>query len=483
MHYVDGLSQREIATKLGHSRKTIRKALARATPLPHKSQGSVRAKPTLGSFLEIIDAWLRRDLDQPRKQRHTAQRIYERLRDEHDYTGHSSTIRRYVAQARRQLVHPEVFMPLAFAPGEEAQVDWGEATIIQNGQPRKVQLFCLRLCFSKRCFVRAYERANLESFLDGHVRAFTFLGVVPRRLAYDNLKSAVIHVGRGTQRDLNKRFIELRSWYLFSSRFCNVARGNEKGHVENLVKRVQRSFLTPVPDVEDLDQLNERLLTRCVDELCDAQDWQREVAAMLTLPATVFPACSESHSTIDKLSLVHVDNHSYSAPVEWAHRPCVVRAFVDRVEISCEHRLVACHSRSYAPDRFVLDPLHYIPLLDRKPGCLDQARPFKGQPWGKEFTLLRSELEYRYGSDGTKQFINILLLFPVHGEAAVKAAVGTAVQRRAFNEQAVLQALQKPAAAPPSKRLDLFTKPELRDVGSGTRPAAIYDQLMTRSAS
>lgn len=483
LHYVDGLSQRAIALKLGHSRKTIKKALSRAAPLPHKSQGSSRAKPTLDPFMAIIDAWLKRDLDQPRKQRHTAQRIYERLRDEHGYTGHSSTIRRYVAKVRPGLAGQEVFMPLSFDPGEEAQVDWGEATIIQNGKARKVQLFCMRLCFSKRCFVRAYERANLESFLDGHVRAFEFLGAVPKRLAYDNLKSAVIRVGRGTQRDLNKKFVELRSWYLFASRFCNVARGNEKGHVENLVKLAQRSFLTPVPEVENLSQLNDHLLAASQHEPVVAEAWQREFDAMLSLPPDPFPACVEAHSKVDKQSLVHIDNHSYSAPVEWAHWPCVVRAFVDRVEIYCDHRQVACHERSYGDDRYVLEPSHYIPLLERKPGCLDQARPFKGNPWGRDFELMRSELEYRYGSDGTRQFINILLLFPKHGEPSVRAALELAVKQRAFSEQAVLHALQTRPVPPPPKRLELFTKPELRDVGNGTRPAAIYDQLMKRSTS
>lgn len=483
MHYVDGLSQRAIASKLGHSRKTVKKALARAAPLPHKSKGGSRQKPTLGRFIPIIDAWLKRDLDQPRKQRHTAQRIYERLCAEHEYTGHSSTIRRYVGEAKRRLVGQEVFMPLAFDPGEEAQVDWGEATIIQNGQPRKVQLFCMRLCFSKRCFVRAYERANLESFLDGHVRAFEFFSAVPQRLAYDNLKSAVIRVGRGTQRDLNKTFVKLRSWYLFASRFCNVARGNEKGHVENLVKRAQRSFMTPVPEVEDLEQLNKHLFAACRAEPVDTESWEREQEAMLALPADPFPACVESSSKVDKQSLVHIANHSYSVPVRWAHWPCVVQAFVDRVEIYCDHQQVACHTRSYGPDPFVLEPSHYIPLLERKPGCFGQARPFKGSPWGPDFELLRSELEYRYGGEGTKQFINILLLFPEHGEGQVRAAVHFTVKRRAFSEQAVLHALRTHPTPPPPKRLDLFTKPELRDVGNGIRPAAIYDQLMTRSSS
>lgn len=191
--------------------------MASAIPPPHQGRGKQRAKPTLAPFIPIIDAWLKTDLQRPRKQRHTAQRIFERLRDEHQYPGHSSTIRRYVRQAKGELTGREVFVPLQFDPGEEAQVDWGEASIIQNGTLRKVQLFCMRLCFSKRPFVWAYERANLESFLDGHVRAFEFFGGVPKRLAYDNLKAAVIRVGRGRERQLNTTFKELRSWYLFAS--------------------------------------------------------------------------------------------------------------------------------------------------------------------------------------------------------------------------------------------------------------------------
>lgn len=479
LHYVDGLSQRAIAKKLGHARKTVKKALSRAAPPPHGSKGGTRDRPTLGQFTSLIEAWLKQDLDRPRKQRHTAERIYQRLRDEHDYRGHSSTVRRYVAKVRRRLVTPEVFVPLAFDPGEEAQVDWGEATITQNGTTRKVQLFCMRLCFSKRCFVRAYERANLESFLDGHVQAFETFGAVPRRLAYDNLKSAVIHVGRGTQRELNKQFIKLRSWYLFDSRFCNVARGNEKGHVENLVKLVQRSFLTPVPEVEDLEQLNVQLQNSCKAHNPDDDAWEREQAAMLPLSKDAFPACLEQSSKVDKFSLVYIANHAYSVPVEWAHWPCTVRAFVDRVEIHCDHQMVASHPRSYAEDRFVLDPLHYVPLLERKPGCLDQARPFKHNPWGPDFALMRSELEYRYGSDGTKQFIAILLLMPDFGRERVTVAVSMAVKQRAFNEQSVRQALQTRPRSPSPKRLKL--EPHLRNVGSGIRPASIYDDLISRN--
>jgi transposase len=244
-------------------------------PTSHGSKGQSRAKPTLGAFTKVIDAWLEEDFQRPRKQRHTAKRVYDRLVAEHGYSGHSSTIRRYVSQVKRRLAGQEVFVPLQFDAGEEAQVDWGESSIIENGTQRKVQLFCMKLAYSGHSFVRAYERANLESFLDGHVRAFEFFGGISKRLAYDNRKSAVIQVGRGKERRLNERFRELRSWYLFETRFCNVARGNEKGHVENLVKWSQRNLLTPLPEVPGVTALNE-LLAVARQPYEDDAKWREE---------------------------------------------------------------------------------------------------------------------------------------------------------------------------------------------------------------
>jgi transposase len=481
--FLDGMSQRAIAAELGHSRKTVAKAIAHPAP-PGYRQTEPRARPAIEPYRTIIDAWREEDQARPRKQRHTAQRIYERLRDEHGYRGSASSVRRYVAS--QKVGHGEVFMPLYFAPGEEAQVDWGEATVIEHGVERKVQLFCMKLCHSHVVFVRAYERANLESFLDGHVRAFAFFGGVPKRIAYDNLKSAVIYVGRGRERRLNRRFVELRSWYLFDSRFCNVAKGNEKGHVENLVKRAQRTFLTPLPEIPDLDALNAKLAQDRLAELdrTDAEGqsyralWEAEQPRLLTLPAAAFPACQERSSIVDKELLVQFDGRLYSVPMRWAYHPCVLKGFVDRVEIFCEHQRVAVHRRSYGPDRFVLEPGHYLPLLERKPGCLDQARPFQGNPWGEDFALVRRELEYRSGEEGTRQFIRVLLLLTKHPEAEVRQAVSLCVQRRAFSVEAVLAAMRNEPLAAPVRRLDLAHRPELAAVGEGVRPASLYDQLV-----
>lgn len=486
-HFVDGMSQRAIAEELGHSRKFVKKALQHPIPPGYQLTKS-KPKPTLDPVQPLIDAWLEEDLTRPVKQRHTAQRIYERLVDEKDFQGNPSTIRRYVAdwKQNRNSAGKEVFAPLEFRPGEEAQVDWGEAWIIHNGRRRKVQLFCMKWCYSKRVFVRAYDRANLESFLDGHVRAFEDFGGVPKRIAYDNLKSAVIRVGKGRHRRLNRRLVELKSWYLFDSRFCNVAKGNEKGHVENLVKRAQRTFLTPLPEVTDLAALNGKLQSDCEGELdrttkegeTHGELWEGERAHLLPLPANRFAACTERPSRVDKQSLVHFDGRMYSVPVEWAHRPCLVRGFVDRVEIHAEGACVAVHPRNHPPtQRYVLDPRHYLRLLDRKPGLLDQARAFRDDPFGAEFSLLRRELEYRYEEDGTRQYIDVLLLLTEHPEEAVIAAVRWCVERRIFSRDAVLHTLHGKPQPNGCPRLDLAHRPDLADCGDGIRASAVYDQL------
>ena len=399
---VDGQSQRETASELGHSRKTVAKALVHPTP-PGYRRSKPRKSPVMDPVRSIIEAWLEADKTAPPKQRHTAARIFERLRDEHQFKGSESTVRRFVAQLKAQQPK-EAYMPLAFDPGEEGQVDWGEAKIIQNGIERTVQLFCVRLAHSKASFVYPYERATMEAFLDGHVGALEFFGGVPRRLAYDNLKSAVVYVGKGRRRQLNEHFKQLRSHYLFETRFCNVASGNEKGDVENQVKRTQRTYLTPLPQVTSLAELAQKLEADCRRDLEKVDDRQtqsrgqlleRERAAFLPLPPAPFLACREESTNVSKQLLVRFDGNDYSVPMEHGAAALRGAGYVDRVEVQVNHETVCTHARSYDKGQFVLEPLHYVKLLQRKPGSLDNARPFKGDPWGPDLRAMRGELEYR----------------------------------------------------------------------------------------
>jgi transposase len=480
----EGKSQRQVARELGHSRKTIAKALTLRIP-PGYRLTEPRQRPVIEPFGHIIDAWLEQNKKTRRKQKLTAMRIYDRLCDEYGFAGHYATVQRYMKDAANR--QKEVFMPLQFEPGEEAQVDWHEGYIIDNGVERKVQFFVMKMCFSKAPFVYPYKKANLESFLDGHVRAFEYFGGVPQRIAYDNLKCAVIRVGKGKNRRLNQRFKELKAWYLFETRFCNIAKGNEKGDVENLCKRSERTYLSPQPQVDGIDQLASRLFDECQNDLkrkgpdvhggkTIGELLEGEKSCLLPLESERFEACRRRSTFADSHSLVRVDTVRYSVPVEWAYHPCVIKIFVDKILILCDKQVVAVHKRCYIAGQYVLEPTHYLRLLERKPGSLDNARAFKGQPWGQDFDFMRKELEYRYRDDGTKRYIKILMLFTEYLEDEVKAAVSICVKRRAFSEDAVLSVLHNEPLTERGK-LDFSDRPELINQGSGTRDAGIYDQL------
>ena len=486
---VDEKSQRDAAKELGHSRKTVAKALRLRLPQGYQLS-KPRPSPVLDPFKPILDAWIEQNKTARRKQRQKATRMYERLRDEYGFTGHYGTVQRYVKQAANR--QKEVFMPLQFDPGQEAQVDWHEGWIIDNGVERKCQFFIMKQCYSKATFVYPYERANLESFLDGHVRAFEYFGGVPRRIAYDNLKCAVIRVGKGKDRRLNKRFKELRAWYLFETRFCNVAKGNEKGDVENGCKHSENTYLSPIPQVDGLDQLAVKLFDDCRNDLqrkgpavhggkTIGELLEEEKPYMLALQSERFSACVRRSTFVDSHALVHVDTVRYSVPVEWAYHACVIEVFVDQVRIGCDHQWVAVHERCYNPGQFVLEPLHYLGLLQRKPGSLDNARAFKGQPWGLDFDLMRSELEYRHPKSGTRHYIDILMLFTKYPQAQVKAAVELCVRRRAFSKDAVLNVLRNEPLCERG-RLDLSERPDLIMESNGVRDTGIYDQLKAREA-
>ena len=484
-HFKEGMSQRAIARELHHSRKTVAKAIAHPIP-PGYQLTQQRARPVIEPVRHLIDAWL--EQDQRRKQRHTAQRIYERLRDDYQFKGHPSTVRTYVASVKPQ--GREVYMPLAFEPGEEAQVDWHDGWLIENGLEIKAQFFCMKLCYSKASFVWPYRRATLEAFLDGHVRAFAYFGGVANRLAYDNLGSAVIRVGPGRARRLNERFKQLRSWYLFDTRFCNVGRGNEKPDVENLAKRSQRTYLVPEQETGDLSELGPRMLADCQRDLDQPAPkphhgkmrrelFEQEKSYLRPLPDQPFEACRERSTFVDKRSLVQYETNCYSAPVQWAYHPVVIKVFVDRLELFCEHKPVAVHERCYDHQQYILTPEHYLKLLEKKPGSLDNARPFKGQPWGEDFDLMRRELEYRNEEEGTRQFIDVLLLMTEYPVDDVKQAVGVCIRRRAFAYEAVLGVLRNEPVRPRGQ-LDLSHRPELITASDGIRQAAIYDQLRRR---
>jgi len=248
---------RAVARKLGVHRREVRKALASAIPPERKIPERERSK--LAAAIPFIEAALEADRKAPRKQRHTAHRIWTRLRREMpEVTVAESTVRQYVRQrkAAMGLLGLETFVPQSYTWGGEAQVDWYEGWAEFDGELRKAYLFCLRSMASGGAFHRAYPHANQQAFLEAHELAFTYFGGVFRVLRYDNLKSAVKKILRGHQREEAARFIAFRSHWGFQSEFCTPGEGHEKGGVEGEGGQFRRNHLVPVPKVRNLEELN-----------------------------------------------------------------------------------------------------------------------------------------------------------------------------------------------------------------------------------
>ncbi len=441
---VEGVSKRQVCREYGLGWRTLEKMLGFPEP-PGYRRRVPRGRPKLGAFVGVIDGILAGDADPstPRKQRHTARRIFERLRDEHGYTGSEVTVRRYVAEQVR--VSGEVFVPLSQPPGE-AQFDFGEATVEIAGVRVKAALAVMTLPYSDAFFVSAYPRECSETFQAGHVAAFRFFGGVPTKTAYDNTRLAVSRIVGPNERTLTREFLRLESHFLFTHRFCRVARGNEKGHVENLLGYARRNFLVPVPSFGSFTELNAHLKERCLADLPrrvrGARQTKAELladdrAAMLALPANEFEPRRVEQRRASSLSLVRFDRNDYSVPTAYAHHELTVAGGIERIEISSGTEIVATHPRDWGAEHTTYDPRHYLALLERKPGALDFARPLERWDLPVGFRLLRRRLEADLGCNGTREFIKVLRLMEHASLGELTGAVDAALTIGATSADAV----------------------------------------------
>ncbi len=314
--------------------------------------------------------------------------------------------------------HQEVFLPLSHRPGE-AQVDFGFAQVKLNGQATKVALFVMTLPYSDALVIQVFPRECTEAFLEGHKRAFAFFGGVPRRISYDNSKIAVAKITGSRQREVTKEFLRLKSHFLFQDHFCLVRRPNEKGHVERLLDFARTNYLVPVPEVASLVELNATLLQRCQADL-DRQLYgksapkavllEEERPALLPIPPQEFEARRVKPASVSSLSLVRFDTNNYSVPVKYAHRKVLVVATVDEIRLVHEDRLIARHPRHWGREKYLFEPVHYLALLERKPGGFDFARPLENWNLPSCFETLRRRLEREPNGLGMREFIRVLRL-------------------------------------------------------------------------
>jgi transposase len=480
--HVDGMSQRRAARVFGIDPKTVAKMLRFSVP-PGYRRSKPPARPKLDGFTGVIDRILEEDRGRPRKQRHTARRIFQRLRAEHGFAGGETIVKAYVRE--RRLQGREVFVPLVHPPGH-GQADFGEAVAVVGGEERRIHFFCLDLPHSDACFVKAYPAETAEAFCDGHGAAFAFFGGVPRSMLDDNTRLAVARIlGDGT-RQRTRAFAELQSHFLFADRFGRPGKGNDKGKVEGLVGYARRNFLVPVPRVESFDVLNAHLEARCRErrgarlrghDETIGERLARDQAALLPLPAVPYEACDIRSARVSSLSLVRYRGNDYSVPVAYGHREVVVRGYVEAVVIGCGAAEIARHRRSYGREDVLLEPLHYLALLERKTGALDQAAPLAGWELPEAFLTLRRLLETRLGKAGRREWVQVLRLLEVFRPEEVEAGVEEALRLGTIGFDAVKHlVLWRIERRPP--RLDLEVYPYLPRARVATTSARAYLELL-----
>ena len=440
-------SKREILRREGIHWETLKKILEYSEPPGYRTENP-RPKPKIGPYLEQIAQIIEEDKHFPKKQRHTAIRIYHRIR-EMGYEGKYTQVKESVREIKR--LKKEVYMPLNHKPGE-AQVDFGYALAKVSGELRKVAFFVMVLPHSDVFFVMAFERECTESYWEGHVRAFEFFGGVPQRISYDNSRVLVSKIIGPHERKLTDGFLKLQSHYLFREHFCRVRRPNEKGVVEGVVKFTRLNFFVPVPQVRDLEELNVRLVELCREDMkrrlrgkngTKAELLKEDQAVFLDLPPVPFDACRKQPTRASSLSLVRFDDNDYSVPVDYAHHEILIKGYVDRVVLCHKENVVAEHKRSWQKEGTFFDYLHYLPLLERKPGSLDHARPLVDLNLPECFEILRRRLviEEAKQGDGIREFIRVLRLLEDYPMAKLRKAVEKGLKIRGHSRDVIAQFL------------------------------------------
>jgi transposase len=456
-------SIKQICRETGHSRETVRKVL-RSEPFGY-SPRTTQPYPVLGPYLPVIDQWLQEDKARPKKQRHTAQRIYDRLVREHGFIGGRSTVRHYVrgAKARLGLNVARAFIPLDPAVGREAEVDWGTALAIIGGKPTTVKFFGMRSRYSAKHFVRCYPCERQQAFLDGHVHAFAFFGGVFPVLVYDNLTAAVRQVLRGRGRVEQTEFTKFHAYYNFTPRFCNPAAAHEKGGIEGLVGYVKRNYFVPLPEADSFADLNQQLLVECLaygDHRLQGRDkpvnefFLEEKAGLLSLPAVPFTAVQLSTGKVDPYATVRVDKNRYSVPSRYVGFKVQVQMDIERVDLFHGGKKLASHPRVFGNNKWQLDPDHYLELLQQRPGAFQEARPLR--QWRQNWPPVLEKLLVRFQESqgetgGIKDFVSVLLLYREYAAAEIQAAVELALEHQISNSAGVKHILlQSHGASPPA---------------------------------
>jgi transposase len=438
-----------IAEETGHSRVTIRKALK--GEYKNYTERKKQPYPALENYMKTINKWLEDDLNHHVKQRHTARRIYHRLKNECGYKGSERAVSYYVRKAKAELGlnKKEIFLILDPDCGKEAEVDWGSAHAVINEKKQLIKFFCMRSRYSGKCFVRAYPCERQQALFDAHIHAFNFFNGIFSTLVYDNLPSAVKKVLKGNKRLEQESFIRFYSYYNFTPRFCNVGKGHEKGGVEGIVKFARRNFMVPVPNAKNYEELNNNLLSSCIaygthvisgKKQCVSELFEKEKKHLLKLPTAPYENLQLTDGKVDKYLTVLVDKNHYSVPGAYAGFKVKVQLRYDKIEIYYNTKQIAKHERVFGVNHWELKPQHFLKTLQQKPGAFQSCRVIRQwrEKWPDSLEKLLKRMEENYGkSGGVKEFISVLMLYQENKKEDVEAAVELAIENNVKSSEGV----------------------------------------------
>jgi transposase len=501
-YYLDHQRIAQIVRDTGHCRQTVQRAIE-DSPRKLYQMKVKRAAPKFKPFQAHVEQLLRQNESLPPKQRYTIHRMYEILR-EAGYQGCESRIGQFCAEWHQHPSRAELFLPLEYDPGQDAQCDWGTAVAIIGGRRQTIHVFVLRLCYSRRTFVMAFPTEQQESFLYAHVQAFHHFGGIPHRISYDNLATAVKLVfAKGQahrQRQENSTFVAFRSHYLFTSHFCTPGQGHEKGQVEHSVGYTRRQFLVPIPHAASFVALNQYLRERCLQQderkvrgkhLTIGQAWEHERSLLRRLPAFDFACYQRITARLTPYSQVVFETNRYSVPVRQARHEVTVNAYPFQVEIWDREHLLAQHPRCYEREQDVFDPLHYLPLLEQRPGAFEYAAPVRRwrADWPACYHQMLRELRAKWPDEGrgVQEFVRILQLHEQYPAEVLQAAIEQALTYGCVHLDGVLYCLHQlsdSASSVPDEEPPDHTSSEntaLPDPGHQPVDLSRYEQLLKLS--
>lgn len=490
LYFNEGLSQRAIAKKVGVHRNTVRKAIENNSN--EYTLRVVKDKPVNGEFKELIKEMVQSNSFKPRKHKLTKKRMYELMVDQ-EYPGSYSAFT-YLVRAIEKELHinmPEAFLKLKQKPGT-LQVDFGEVVVMENKIPRKIIIFCAKLCNSKVEFVKAYPRQSTEFFLDGLNSAFEFLGGIPRKIMFDNLKQAVKNISQNGGRILQDNFIKFKAFYAFDSAFCGPRKGNEKGAVENLVKYTRNNYFLPYIQFNGFDNLNKHLREANIKRMNNTKfekiPWsillQEEFEDGFMELKEIYDPSMSIDAKVDTYQIIHVDSNRYSVPTQFVGQRLHVRLYPFKVIISDRNVVIAEHKRLSGKNKEILNPYHYLELLKRKPRAYDDSKVIQDWKLPEIFNEYHRQLKAHRNSNskGTKEFIDILRLTERYGLTSIKKILKKFHKENHYSYEEVVSYLRNDAnsiSAVQELNYDILVTRNIHDIKSDNMPIEAYDSLIS----